>query len=92
MREAREVREVADEPAQRADLLLDDLERRVEELPVARVVAAVLLVALLDGELDRRERVLDLVREALRHVLPRADALEELDARARLRHLARSCG
>ena len=48
----------------------------------------VLAVALLHGELDGRERVLDLVREPLRHLLPRADALQVLDARARLLHLA----
>ncbi len=88
VRQPREVGEVADQAAQRPDLLLDDLERRVEQRAEARVVALVLPVALLHGELDGRQRVLDLVREPLRHLLPRADALEELDARARLLHLA----
>ena len=45
-------------------------------------------MALLDGELDGRERVLDLVGQPARHLLPGADPLEELDARARLLHLS----
>ena len=45
-------------------------------------------MTLLDGELDRRQRVLDLVRQPLRHLLPGADPLQVLDARPRLLHLA----
>ena len=37
---------------------------------------------LLHCELDRRERVLDLVGESACHLLPRPDALQVLDARA----------
>ncbi len=65
-----------------------NLEGRVEQGAKLRVVADVLAMALLDGELDRRQRVLDLVRQPLRHLLPRADALQVLDARPRLLHLA----
>ena len=45
-------------------------------------------MALLNGKLDGRERVLDLVRESLSHLLPSADSLEVLDPRPRLLHLA----
>ena len=86
--QAREVREVADESAKRTDLLLDDLERRVEQVAEPRVVAGILPVTLLHGELDRRERVLDLVGEPLRHLLPLPHALQKLDAGAGLDHFA----
>ena len=45
------------------------------------VPSFVLAVAFLYGELNRGERVLDLVREALRHLLPGSDSLQIFDAR-----------
>src|SRR5258706_8370260 len=42
---------------------------------------------LLHTELDRSERIFDLVSEPARHLLPGADALQVLDARAARLHL-----
>src|SRR5262249_59365852 len=76
------------EPAQTGDLLLDDGARLVERLLIARVAAGVLPVELLHRELDRRQRILDLVREAARDLLPGADLLEVLDLALLRRQLA----
>ena len=76
--------ERVDEPAQRRDLFLDDLARVGEQLLEPRVVALVRRHALLHRELDRRQRILDLVREAARDVLPDAHALQVLDLPPRL--------
>ena len=88
VREASKAREVAHQAPERPNLLLDDLERRVEERAKARIVTPVFLVTLLNGQLDRCQRIFDLVGEALGHFLPGADALQVLDTRARLLHLA----
>ncbi len=87
--QARETGEVADEAAQRADLLLDDLQRRVQQCPVLDVDPRVLAMTFLNGELNGRQGVLDLVRQTLRHLLPGPDPLQILDSRAGLLHLAK---
>ena len=79
LRQLAERAERIDEAAQALDLLLDDLARVGEQLLEPLVVALVARDRLLDRELDRRQRILDLVREPARDVLPRADALEVLD-------------
>ena len=82
-----EGREVVDQAADRADLLAQDLLRGRQQARVGRVVAAVLRAQLLDRELDRRERVLDLVRQAARHLLPGRHLLQVFQARARVAEL-----
>ena len=61
---------------------------RVEQAAEAHVIPGILSVALLHRKLDRRQRVLDLVREPLRHLLPSSDPLKVFDASTRLLHLA----
>ena len=87
-RQAREVAELRHEATQRAHLLFDDVARVAEASSKARVVALVALVEVLHGELDGRERVLDLVGQASRHLLPRGHALEVLDAITRAADVA----
>ena len=41
----------------------------------------------LHSELDRRKRILDLVRETSRHVLPGTEALKVFNSRSRLLHI-----
>ena len=72
--------ELADEPPQGGDLFLDDRPCVLELLPIGLVFTVVGLAHLLGGKLDRGERVLDLVRQASREVLPGADALQVFDA------------
>ena len=69
------------------DLVLDDLDGVAQELGEGRVRARVLLAQLLGRELDRRERVFDLVRDAPRHLLPGADSLQVGDTPPRLLEL-----
>ena len=82
-----EGREVVDQPPDRADLLVEDLVRRTEQVAVRRIVAAVLRAQLLHRELDRRQRVLDLVRQAPRDLLPGRQLLHVFEARPRLPQL-----
>src|SRR5687767_9798837 len=81
-RELRERAEFTDQAPQRRDLFLDDRPCRLELVPVFTLRAGIRLVNLLDRQLDRSQRVLDLVGEAPREVLPRPDPLQVLDPAA----------
>ena len=85
-RHARELRELVDQPLERFDLgddrrraLVDERARRFGGAPPKwrRMRSA--------RQLDRRQRVLDLVREPPRHVAPRRDALRRGSAASRRR-------
>jgi hypothetical protein len=75
-RHARVVAEIVDHALHRLHLGDDGLRRTVEHLGVgaAQVIGKLHLQAL-GGELDRRQRVLDLVRQAPRHFAPGGTAL-----------------
>ena len=84
-REAAELGELLEQPLQRLDLLADRAHRLVEDGGELRTTAARSCAAkVLDRDGDRRERVLDLVRDAARHLAPRRVALardQPLDGR-----------
>ena len=74
-RHARELRELVDQPLQRFHLA-DDRRRALvdQRAGPCRRVGEVAPQAL-GGELDRRQRILDLVRETPRHLAPGGDLL-----------------
>ena len=92
LRHARELAELVDDAAQRAQLVEDGVARLAEQLAEARGGLPSLLLERapqrLDRELDGEDRVLQLVRQAARHLAPGGDALglqQPLARRAQLR-------
>ena len=88
--EPREGGELLHQPLQRRHLLPHDLPGLAEQPAEARVAAgrgAPAGLQLLEGQLDGRERVLDLVGQPARHVLPARDLLQVDDPVAALAHL-----
>ena len=75
LRHAGEGRELVDHAADVADLADDRVGALVEDLAVLGDHLAVAALDALGRELDRRQRVLDLVRDAPRHVRPGRRAL-----------------
>ena len=73
-----------DRSRQCADLFFDDVGRVVYELREGRVPCRCSLTELVDREPDWRQRVLDLVRETARELLPSGHLLEVHDAISRL--------
>ena len=75
-RQARVIAELVDHQLQRADLVDDRLRTARQHLGLGgRQLVGELVLHPLGGELDRRERVLDLVREAPRDLAPGDRAL-----------------
>ncbi len=72
---ASERRELVDHAADVADLADDGVDAFVEDLEIVRELAGIAAAQALGGELDRGQRVLDLVGDAARHVGPGAGAL-----------------
>jgi hypothetical protein len=72
---AREVGELGDDPAQPIGLLEHGRGRLLEDVAERRVLLAPGLAQVVHRHLDRRQRVLDLVGQPARDLLPRRDAL-----------------
>ncbi len=87
VREPRQRPEGLDELLQVGHLFADHLDGRVHQVGVLGIVTRRLLVDLLHRQQDRRQRVLDLVGQPPRHLLPGAHAFEIADALAVGRHL-----
>ena len=85
-RHARELRELVDQALQRFDLA-DDRRRALvdQRAGPGRRVGEVPAQAL-GGQLDRRQRILDLVREPPRHLAPRGDLLRPDERRHVVEH------
>jgi hypothetical protein len=77
LRHPREGREFVHHPPQVADLAHDRTRELLEGRGIRGDLLAVTALEPLGGQLDRRQRVLDLVRDAARHVRPGGAALVE---------------
>ena len=75
LRHAGEGRELVDHAADVADLADDGLRALLEDLGIGRDFLLVFAAQTLGGELNGRQRVLDLVRDAARDVGPGRGAL-----------------
>ena len=80
-RHAREGRELVHQRLQLVDLLDDGARALVEDRAVVAELRAVAPAQALRRELDRRERVLDLVRDPARDLAPRLHALDAQEMR-----------
>src|SRR5688572_33068432 len=72
---AREAGELVDHPFELSDLTDDGFRPLLDRFAGIRIVIAKLACDALGGELDRRERVLDLVRDAARGFIPCGELL-----------------
>ena len=74
-RHPRELRELVDQALERLDLADDRRRALADQRGVRRVGVAELALQPLGRQLDRRQRVLDLVRQPARHLAPRRHLL-----------------
>ena len=74
-RHPRELRELVDQPLQRFDLADDRARALVDERAGARRRVGEMAAQPLGGQLNRRQRILDLVRQPPRHLAPRRHLL-----------------
>ena len=85
-RHARELRELVDQPLQRLDLADDRLRALVDERLGGRRRRREMAPQPLGAQLDRRQRILDLVRQPSRHLAPGRDLLRADERRHIVEH------